>query len=124
MKIFQNTELNLELKGIDESGRLREEIESLELSIKTIEDDEDREKSVVIDANSNEKRLKEEKNELINIDKIFENEKLSNLDLESAKNKLQSEINRIKDLIKENKNVDALKLLDDFEKIIELIQIL
>ena len=114
--------LNLELKGIDEeSGRLREEIESLKLSIKTIEDDEDREKSVVIDANSNEKRLKEEKNELINIDsKYFENEKLSNLDLESAKNKLQSEINRIKVLIKENKNVDALKLLDDFEKIIEL----
>ena len=114
--------LNLELKGIDEeSGRLREEIESLKLSIKTIEDDEDREKSVVIDANSNEKRLKEEKNELINIDsKYFENEKLSNLDLESAKNKLQSEINRIKDLIKENKNVDALKLLDNFEKIIEL----
>ena len=114
--------LNLELKGIDEeSGRLREEIESLKSSIKTIEDDEDREKSVVIDANSNEKRLKEEKNELIDIDsKYFENEKLSNLDLESAKNKLQSEINRIKDLIKENKNVDALKLLDDFEKIIEL----
>ena len=114
--------LNLELKGIDEeSGRLREEIESLKLSIKTIEDDEDREKSVVIDANSNEKRLKEEKNELINIDsKYFENEKLSNLDLESAKDKLQSEINKIKDLIKENKNVDALKLLDDFEKIIEL----
>ena len=114
--------LNLELKGIDEeSGRLREEIESLKLSIKTIEDDEDREKSVVIDANSNEKRLKEEKNELINIDsKYFENEKLSNLDLESAKDKLRSEINRIKDLIKENKNVDALKLLEDFEKIIEL----
>ena len=114
--------LNLELKGIDEeSGRLREEIESLKLSIKTIEDDEDREKSVVIDANSNEKRLKEEKNELINIDsKYFENEKLSSLDLESAKDKLQSEINRIKDLIKENKNADALKLLDDFEKIIEL----
>ena len=114
--------LNLELKSIDEeSGRLREEIESLKLSVKTIEDDEDREKSVVIDANSNEKRLKEEKNELINIDsKYFENEKLSNLDLESAKDKLKSEINRIKDLIKENKNVDALKLLDDFEKIIEL----
>ncbi len=114
--------LNLELKGIDEeSGRLREEIESLKLSIKTIEDDEDREKSVVIDANSNEKRLKEEKNELINIDsKYFENEKLSNLDLESAKDKLKSEINRIKYLIKENKNVDALKLLDDFDKIIEL----
>ena len=114
--------LNLELKGIDEeSGRLREEIESLKSSIKTIEDDEDREKSVVIDANSNEKRLKEEKNELIDIDsKYFENEKLSNLDLESAKDKLQSEMKKIKDLIKENKNVEALKLLDEFEKIIEL----
>ena len=113
--------LNLELKGIDEeSGRLREEIESLKSSIKTIEDDEDREKSVVIDANSNERRLKEEKNELIDIDsKYFENEKLSNLDLESAKEKLQIEMNKIKDLIKENKNVEALKLLDEFEKIIE-----
>ena len=46
----------------------------------------DREKSIVVDANSNEKRLKEEKNELIEIDsKYYETEKLSNEDLENAK---------------------------------------
>ena len=54
-----------------------------------IEEDTDREKGIVIDANSNEKRLKEEKAELIEIDsKYFETEKLSNEDLENAKNQL------------------------------------
>ena len=54
----------------------------------TIGEDSDREKSIVIDATSNEKRLKEEKNELIEIDsKYYDTEKQSNEDLENAKNK-------------------------------------
>ena len=47
---------------------------------------------IIIDANSNEKRLKQEKTELIETDsKYFETEKLSNEELESAKNKLKEE---------------------------------
>ena len=54
--------LNLELKGIDEeSERITEEIDTIKNTLKVIDEDIDREKSIVIDANSNEKRLKEEK---------------------------------------------------------------
>jgi len=45
-----------------------------------------RERGIIIDANSNEKRLKEEKTDLIDIDsKYFETEKLSNEELERQK---------------------------------------
>ncbi len=85
--------LNLELQSLDEeNNRIQDEIESIKNSLKTLEEDISREKGIIIDANSNEKRLKEEKNELIEIDsKYFETEKLSNEDLESAKNKLDKE---------------------------------
>ena len=55
-----------------------------------MDDDISREKGIVIDANSNEKRLKEEKNELIEIDsKYYDTEKKSNQDLNDSKNKLK-----------------------------------
>jgi chromosome segregation protein len=135
--------LNLELQSLDEENiRTKDEIENIKKSLKTIEEDIDREKGIVIDANSNEKRLKEEKNELIEIDsKYFETEKLSNEDLEAAKNKLKEEqksvgeiidifangninisvgpiknvkntINRAKELINDNELSQALVLLD------------
>ena len=80
--------------------RTQDEIENIKKSLKTIEEDIDREKGIVIDANSNEKRLKEEKNELIEIDsKYFETEKLSNEDLENAKNKLKEEQKSVDEII-------------------------
>ena len=136
--------LNLELKGLDEENkRIREEIESIKNSLKVIDEDIDREKSIVIDANSNEKRLKEEKKELIETDsKYYETEKLSSQDLETVKLKLKSEQNRLdkllesfnsetliknietinsaqeqlakaKNLIAENKNDDAILILNE-----------
>jgi len=135
--------LNLELQSLDEENvRTKDEIENIKKSLKTIDEDIDREKGIVIDANSNEKRLKEEKNELIEIDsKYFETEKLSNEDLETAKNKLKEEqksvdeiinifadgninigvgpiksvkntIDRVKELISSNEINQALTLLD------------
>jgi len=135
--------LNLELQSIDEENiRTQDEIKNIKKSLKTIEEDTDREKGIVIDANSNEKRLKEEKNELIETDsKYFETEKLSNQDLENAKNKLKEEqksvdkiinifadeninisiepiqnvkstINRAKELINNNEVNQALVLLE------------
>jgi chromosome segregation protein len=85
--------LNLELQNLDEENiRIQGEIESIKKSLQTFEEDIIRERGIIIDANSNEKRLKEEKNELIEIDsKYFETEKLSNEDLEDAKNKLDEE---------------------------------
>ena len=73
----------MELKSIDEeSNRISDEIINIKHSLNTINEDKDREKSVVIDANSNLKRLKEEKSELIEVDsKYYETEKRSNEDL-------------------------------------------
>jgi chromosome segregation protein len=93
--------INLELKGLDEENiRTQDEIENIKKSLKTVDEDIDREKGIVIDANSNEKRLKEEKSELIEIDsKYFETEKLSNKDLETAKNKLKNEQKAVDEII-------------------------
>ncbi|MDA7831492.1 AAA family ATPase [Candidatus Pelagibacter sp.] len=93
--------LNLELQNLDEENvRTQDEIENIKKSLKTIEEDIDREKGIVIDANSNERRLKEEKAELIEIDsKYFETENLSNEDLEKAKNLLKDEQKSVDEII-------------------------
>ena len=135
--------LNLELQNLDEENtRIQDEIETVKKSLQTLEDDITRERGIIIDANSNEKRLKEEKNELIEVDsKYFETEKLSNEELENAKNKLDEEqkqvdavvnniagstlnislgpienikniINRAKELIESKEINQALTLLD------------
>ncbi len=114
--------LNLELKSLDEENkRIDIEIENVKKSLKTIEEDTDREKSIVIDATSNEKRLGEEKKELIDIDsKYYETEKKSSEDLDYTKNKLRLEIEKIKELINSQKNDEAILALDNSKLIIEL----
>ena len=113
--------LNLELQNLDEENvRTQDEIENIKKSLKTIEDDIDREKGIVIDANSNEKRLKEERNELIEIDsKYYETEKMSNDDLDTTKNRLKVEIDKVKELINAQKNDEAITVLDNCKIIIE-----
>ncbi len=122
--------LNLELQSLDEENvRTQDEIENFKKSLKTIDEDIDREKGIVIDANSNEKRLKEEKNELIEIDsKYFETEKLSNEDLEKAKNQLSKEQKAVDEIIEMfangniNISIDPIKeVINTIEKIKELI---
>ena len=135
--------LNLELQSLDEENtRIQDEIGSINKSISTLDEDINRERGIIIDANSNEKRLKEEKADLIEIDsKYFETEKLSNEDLENAKKELKKEqeavdevvnniaegsintslgpiknvknsINRAKELIDSNEIQQAVTLLD------------
>ena len=122
--------LNLELQNLDEENlRTQDEIENIKKSLKTLEEDIDREKGIIIDANSNKKRLKEEKNELIEIDsKYFETEKLSNEDLNSAKNKLENEQKSVDDIINifANGNIDIniapiIDVNNSLEKVKELI---
>jgi len=120
--------LNLELKALDEENeRIKDEIEENKTSLKVIEEDVDREKSIVIDANSNEKRLKEEKNDLIETDsKYYETEKLSNIDLDEAKLKLKTEQDRMDALLKNfstdiieknNEIISAIKVQIDKAKV-------
>ncbi|MBD1109438.1 AAA family ATPase [Pelagibacterales bacterium SAG-MED50] len=135
--------LNLELQSLDEENtRTQDEIEGIKKSIQTLDEDISRERGIIIDANSNEKRLKEEKTDLIDVDsKYFETEKLSNEELEEAKRELKKEqeavdevvntiaegtlnisigpiknvknsINRVKELIDSNEINQAVTLLD------------
>ena len=54
--------LNLELQGLDEENtRIQNEIENTKKNLQTFDDDINREKGIIIDANSNEKRLKRRK---------------------------------------------------------------
>ena len=113
--------LNLELQSLDEENtRIQDEIENIKKTLQTFEEDIGREKGIVIDANSNEKRLKEEKNELIEIDsKYYETEKQSDNDLNTSKDKLQSEIEKVKELINSQKNQEAISALDNCKHLIE-----
>ena len=113
--------LNLELQSLDkENTRTQEEIENIKKSLTTLDEDVSREKGIIIDANSNEKRLKEEKSDLIEVDsKYFETEKKSNEDLDSSKNNLIDEIRKIKTLISSNQSDSAIDSLNDLEKIID-----
>ena len=122
--------LNLELKSLDdENDRIKDEIESVKNSLKTIDEDTDREKSIIIDANSNEKRLKEEKQDLIDIDsKYYETEKQSNNDLDIAKNNLKEEQEKV-DFLLSNFSSESLKknihtineIRSNIDKIIQLV---
>ena len=93
--------LNLELQSLDEENtRTQDEIEVIKKSLQTLDEDITRERGIIIDANSNEKRLKEEKADLIEVDsKYFETEKLSNEELESAKNKLREEQKAVDEVV-------------------------
>ncbi len=122
--------LNLELKSIDEENdRIKEEIETVKISLKIIDEDIDREKSIVIDANSNEKRLKEEKKDLIEIDsKYFDTEKKSNEDLDNAKSALKKEQEIVENIIGQfsyenlRKNVDNIKNINlEIDKVQNLL---
>ncbi len=93
--------LNLELQSLDEENiRTQDEIEAIKKFLQTLDEDITRERGIIIDANSNEKRLKEEKADLIEVDsKYFETEKLSNEELESAKNKLKEEQKAVDEVV-------------------------
>ena len=115
--------LNLELKSLDEENeRIEEEIKSIKNSLRMIDEDIDREKSIVIDANSNEKRLKEEKGELIEIDsKYYETEKLSNQDLDVAKENLKREQDKVDRILDTFSSENLKKYIEKINKIIDQI---
>ena len=115
--------LNLELKSLDEENeRIEEEIKSIKNSLRMIDEDIDREKSIVIDANSNEKRLKEEKGELIEIDsKYYETEKLSNQDLDAAKENLKREQDKVDRILDTFSSENLKKNIEKINKIIDQI---
>ena len=110
--------INLELKGLEDEGiRTEKSIEDMSNSLKTLEIDMDREKSIIIDSNSNNKRLKEEKKELIELEtKYFDIEKKSDEELQDAtanlnleQKKLESTSNNLISNLNSAENINVLK---------------
>ncbi len=118
--------LNLEIKNLGEQEiRIKSEKERLLDSEKTLEIDIDREKRIIIDASSNEKRLKEEKKDLIDIEtKYYELEKQTSRDLNIATENLKIEQEKLEKTSQElainsvsEENLEIIKnSLSDLEK--------
>ena len=125
--------LNLDMTNlVEEESRVKSLQEKLEKSIKTVESDLEREKSISLDADLNEKRISKEKEELLNTEnKLIDVEKTSSNELQKSKlelNKLQSQLDEMLDKIEEDidNNIklskDSFKLLKQLVKKITLSQ--
>ena len=94
--------LNLEFQSLeDEEKRTKTEKDRLSTSENTIEIDIEREKNIISDAQSNEKRLNEEKNSLIDTEKkYYDLEKQTQLDLQIATEELKKEQDKLERISK------------------------
>ena len=94
--------LNLEFQSLeDEEKRAKTEKDRLLTFENTIEMDIEREKNIISDAQSNEKRLNEEKNGLIDTEKkYYDLEKQTQLDLQIATEELKKEQDKLERISK------------------------
>jgi len=111
--------LNLESQNLeDEEKRAKTDKERLIKSESTIKEDMEREKNIILEAQSNEKRLNEEKNVLINTEKqYYDLEKKTEEDLRIATEELKKEQDNLEKISKEiihgtNKKSDLDTLQD------------
>ena len=95
--------INLEITNLQkEEERIKDLYKKIQNNLKTIDSDLEREKSISLDASLNEKRMLEEKNELLKTEKeLFEIENKSKLDLELSSRKLNDLKNKLDNLISE-----------------------
>ena len=118
--------LNLDMANlVEEESRVKSLQGKLEKSIKTIESDLERERSISLDANLNEKRILNEKEELFKTEnKLIEVENSSSKELKISKTQLddlQSQLNTMLDQIE--RDIDENKKLskNSFKKLKELV---
>jgi len=118
--------LNLEMENLDEEeARVKNLQNKLKRSLITIDSDLEREKSISLDADLNEKRILGEKNELLKTEKeLLNTEQKSNEDLISTSNnlkKLQSDLDEF--LVMLEKLIDEEKKItkDLFKNLKEII---
>ena len=109
--------LNLESQNIeDEEKRIKTDRDKLSKSQDTLTNDIEREKNIILEAKSNEKRLDEEKNVLINTEKkYYDLEKHTENDLQIATGELKKEQDKLekisKELISSSSTVQDLDIL-------------
>ncbi len=107
--------LNLDIESlVEEEARVKSLQDKLEKSIKTLESDLEREKSISLDANLNEKRISREKEELLKTEnELMQVESSSSQELKASKSKLdelQNQLNTLLDKIE--KYIDEDKKLN------------
>ena len=95
--------INLEITNLQkEEERIKDLNKKIQNNLKTIESDLEREKSITLDASLNEKRMLEEKNELLKTEKeLFETEDKSKLDLKISNERLKNLQTELDNLISE-----------------------
>ncbi len=96
--------LNLDMTNlVEEEARVKSLQEKLEKSIKTVDSDLEREKSISLDADLNEKRISKEREDLLNTEnKLIDVENNSTKELQISKtelNKLQNQLESMLDQI-------------------------
>jgi len=117
--------LNLEFKNLEDAEkRAKTEKERLAKSQSTVEIDIEREKNIILDAQSNEKRLDEEKNSLINTEKkYYDLEKQTQSDLQittEALDKEQKKLEKIsKNLSLDNDGKNFISYLSNINQSLE-----
>jgi len=110
--------LNLEFQNLeDEEKRIKSDKDRLSTSKETLSDDLERERNIIQEAKSNEKRLEEEKNVLISTEKsYYDLEKKSESDLQVATSELKEDQDKLQKISKNlifssdsNQNMNVLK---------------
>ncbi len=113
--------INLDMTNLEEEEkRIRKLSTKLENSLVTIDSDLEREKSISLDASLNEKRILEEKDELLKTEKSFgtteveidENLELSKRNLNGLKKNLENLVSLIGKLIDEEKKISKDLFVD------------
>ncbi len=119
--------LNLDMNNlVEEEVRVKSLQVKLEKSFKTVESDLEREKSISLDADLNEKRISKEKEDLLNTEnKLLDVESNSSKELQISKtelNKLQNQLDLILDRIEEQ--IDSNKKLskETFKELKRLVK--
>ena len=119
--------LNLDISNLaDEEMRVKSLQEKLEKSIKTVDSDLEREKSISLDADLNEKRILKEKedllnteNKLLNLETSSSNElQLSKAELDKLLNQLDSMLNEIEKDIEQDKKLSK----ENFKELKKLVK--
>ena len=99
---------------VEEEARVKTLQEKLEKSIKTIESDLEREKSISLDADLNERRISKEKEDLLNTEnKLLDVETKSSKELQISKtelNKLQNQLDTILDQIEDDIDLSLIHI--------------
>ena len=118
--------LNLEMKNLDEEEQRFKNLQAkLQKSLSTIDADLEREKSILLDSSLNEKRILEEKNELLKTEKeLFQTEEKSTKDLTLSKQNLkdlQKKLEELIDKIESYIDNDEKITKDVFYKLKELV---